>query len=152
MSGPTKIIELDGEDRSKWRIEEGALHLWEGRLWRKEAVGCVLCVEEEGIDHTTFSRAEVSEGADGEEGEETEHFHCLHHGSLKEVPYEMVKKYTVNIGGVIREGEESVKDSMLFPSSMSDEEQAALIGKLLDEAESEEEASGPTPEPDAEDE
>lgn len=129
MSGPTKIIELDGKERSKWRIEEGAMHLWEGKLWRKDVVGCVLCVEQEGNDYITFSRTDD----DG-----VEHCHCVEHGPLDEVPYSMVKQYTVTIGGVVREGEEVVKDSMLFPASMSTEEKDELINKLLDEADREE--------------
>ena len=145
VSGPTKIIELDGKPRSQWRVEEDALHLWEGKLWRREAVGCVLCVEEEGIDHTTFSRTEVSAGDDGEETK-CEHFHCMKHGALDEVKYEMVKKYTVTIGGVVRDGEVSVEDSMLFPTSMSQDERVELINKLLDEADEEEKDAGASPE------
>jgi hypothetical protein len=148
VSGPTKIIELDGKERSKWRVEEGALHLWEGKLWSKEAVGCVLCVEEEGVDHMTFSRSEIEDGA-AEDAECSEHFHCMHHGPLAEIPYEMVKKYTITIGGVVREGEESVRDSMLFPASMDKDERTALIEKLLDEADSDEKESGPSPEDDS---
>jgi len=144
MSGPTKIIELDGTERSKWRFEDKALHLWEGKLWRKEAVGCVKCVEKEGVDYTTLSRAE---GAEGDKPEE--HFHCMHHGPLDEVPYEMVKKYTVTIGGVVREGDVSVKDTMLFPASMNAEERTTLIEKLLEEAEDEEKSSGASPDDDA---
>jgi hypothetical protein len=129
MSGPTKIIELDGKPRSKWRIEEGAMHLWEGKLWRKDVVGCVLCVEQEGNDYITFARTD-DDGA--------EHCHCVEHGPLDEVKYSMVKQYTVTIGGVVREGEEVVNDSMLFPASMSTEEKDELINKLLDEADREE--------------
>lgn len=143
MSGPRKIIELDGKDRSHWRLEEGALHLWEGKLWRKEVVGCVKCVEKEGNDFVTFSRADD----DGDE-----HFHCMHHGELEEVPYEMVKKYTITIGGVVREGEESVKDSMLFPASMTQEEKTQLVERLLEEAEQDEKEAGPAPEDYPEDE
>lgn len=132
MSGPSKIIELDGKERSKWRVEEGAMHLWEGKLWRKDVVGCVLCVEEEGNDYITFSRIDK---------DEVEHCHCVTHGALDEVKYEMVKQYTVTIGGVVREGEERVEDSMLFPASMSTEEKDELINKLLDEADREENAS-----------
>jgi hypothetical protein len=145
VSGPTKIIELDGKERSSWRIEENALHLWEGKLWRKEAVGCVLCVEEEGVDHMTFSRSEI-EKEDSDEPKCSEHFHCMHHGPLEEVPYEMVKKYTITIGGVVREGEESVRDSMLFPASLDSKERTVLIEKLLDESDSDEKAAGPAPE------
>lgn len=129
MSGPTKIIELDGKERSKWRVEEGAMHLWEGKLWRKDVVGCVLCVEKEGNDHVTFARID-DDGA--------EHCHCVNCGPLDEVSYSMVKQYVVTIGGVVREGEEVVKDSMLFPASMSTEEKDELINKLLDEADREE--------------
>lgn len=142
MSGPRKIIELDGKPRESWRLDEKALHLWEGKLWRKEVVGCVKCVEKEGNDFVTFSRTDD----DG-----NEHFHCMHHGPLDEVPYEMVKKYTITIGGVVREGEESVKDSMLFPSSMTEEEKTQLIESLLEEAEQSEKDAGAAPEDDSED-
>jgi len=129
MSGPTKIIELDGKPCSKWRIEEDAMHLWEGKLWRKDVVGCVLCVENEGPEHTTFARTD-------EDG--VEHCSCVKHGPLSEVKYKMVKQYTVTIGGVVREGEEVVNDSMLFPASMSEDEKDDLINRLLDEADREE--------------
>jgi len=109
------------------------MHLWEGKLWRKDVVGCVLCVEKEGPDHTTFARTDD----DG-----VEHCACVEHGPLDEVNYEMVKKYTVTIGGVVREGEEVVKDSMLFPASMSTEEKDELINRLLDEADREENGQG----------
>jgi hypothetical protein len=138
MTGPTKIIELDGKERSKWRIEDDALHLWNGKLWRKEAVGCVKCVEKEGVDFMTFSRPEG-------EKDEDEHFHCMEHGPLEEVKYSMVKKYTVTIGGVVREGEQSIKDSMLFPADMSSDDRTLLIEKLLDEADKEEDEAGPGP-------
>ena len=133
MSGPTKIIELDGKERSRWRVEEGALHLWEGKLWRKEAVGCIHCVEKEGNDFITFFRVDD----DGKE-----YFCCMEHGPLEEVPYEMVKQYTITIGGVVREGRETVTDSMLFPTSMAQKERDSLIEKLLDEADKEEAESG----------
>lgn len=137
MSGPKKIIELEGKEPSRWRIEDGALHLWNGKLWSKELVGCVQCVEKEGNDHITFSRSD-------NEGEE--HFHCMEHGLLDEVKYSMVKQYTVTIGGIVRTGEQSAEDTMLFPSSMSTNEKTSLIKTILDEMEEDEEEAGLHPE------
>lgn len=139
MKGPTKIIELDGVPSKNWKIDPNAVHLWKGRLWRKEPVGCVLCVEKEGNDHITLCNAD-DEGA--------EHFHCMEHGELVEVPYSMKKVYTIQIGDVVREGEESVADTMLFPAEMELADRNELIGKLLDEADQEEHASGPAPDDD----
>lgn len=136
MKGPTKIIELDGVPSSKWKIEPNALHLWKGKLWRKEPVGCVLCVEKEGNDHITFSR---------DEDDGTTTFHCMEHGELVEVPYTMRKTYVIRIGDVVREGEESLEDTMLFPSEMTLTTRNALIEKMLDEAQQEEKEAGPAP-------
>lgn len=139
MSGPTKIVELDGVPVSKWKLDPNAVHLWKGKLWRKEKVGCVLCVEKEGNEHATLCHTD-------DDGNES--FHCMEHGELIAVPYSMKKTYTIRIGDVVREGEETLDDSMLFPSGMNPEERNTLIGKLLDEAQQEETDQGPavTPE------
>jgi hypothetical protein len=78
MDGPKKIIELDGVDRQFWRIEEGALHLWQGKLWSKEPVGCVKCFDKEGSEYATLCRKDD----DGKE-----HIHCMQHGELEVIPY-----------------------------------------------------------------
>lgn len=142
MSGPTKIIELDDVPVSKWKLDPNAVHLWKGKLWKKENVGCVLCVEKEGNEHITLSYAEDAG---------KEHFHCMEHGELVEVPYSMRKVYTITIGSVTREGEETLDDTMLFPAEMTLTERDALINRLLDEAQKEEADSGPTPSDDDDD-
>jgi hypothetical protein len=131
MKGPTKIIELDGVPSSKWKVDANALHLWKGKLWRKEPVGCVLCVEKNGI---TFSR-------DEDDGQTS--FHCMEHGELVSIPYSVRKVYTIRIGDVVREGEESVDDAMLFPAEMTLPARNELIEKMLDEAQQEEKDAGP---------
>lgn len=142
MSGPTKIVELDGVPVAKWKLDPNAVHLWKGKLWKKENVGCVLCVEKEGNEHITLSHADDS-------GEE--HFHCMEHGDLVAVPYSMRKVYTIRIGDVVREGEESLEDTMLFPSEMTLPARNELINRLLDEAQKEEADSGPAPSDDDDD-
>jgi hypothetical protein len=135
MKGPTKIIELDGIPSSKWKVDPNALHLWKGKLWVKEKVGCVLCVEKEGNDHITFS-CESDNGTQ---------FYCMEHGELAEVPYTMKKTYVIRIGDVVRDGEESLEDTMLFPSNMDLAARNALIEKMLDEGQQEEKDAGPAP-------
>lgn len=123
MSGPRKIIELD-ESVDSARVETGAVHLWKDKLWRLEAVGCVLCVEDE--DSVTLSEVD-------DEGK----CHCSIHGELAEVPYVMAKTWTVRIGDVQEEGSDRVEDSMLFPVSMSTEERDVLVRKYLEDAKAE---------------
>lgn len=135
MKGPTKIIELNGEP-SGWKLDANAVHLWKDKLWRKEKVGCVLCTEFEGPEYATLCRSE---------DEKPDIFHCVQHGALVEVSFTMKKVYTIVIGDVFREGVEELSDTMLFPADMSTEARNELIGRLLDEAEKEEHAAGPSP-------
>lgn len=139
MSGPTKIIELDGIPVKNWKIDPNAVHLFKGKLWSKEPVGCICCVEREGPEFTTFSTVD-SNGV--------EHFQCMEHGTLVEIPYSMRKVYTIKIGDVVREGEQSVDDTMLFPAEMEVSVRNALIDRLLDEADKDEIEAGPQPEED----
>lgn len=128
LSGPRKIIELDGKPQQSWHLDSTAVHLWKGKLWAWEQIGCILCIEEEGIPHETLSSAE---------GEEKEYC-CMEHGPLQRVEYSMEKKFKVTLGGVTRDGFEEITDMMLFPQSMSAEEKTALINRLLDEIDEEE--------------
>lgn len=141
MSGPTKIVELDGVPVSKWKIDPNAVHLWKGKLWRKEKVGCVLCCDKEGNEFITLCHADH---------DDKEFFHCMEHGELTAVPYSMRKTYVISIGDITREGEETLDDVMLFPSEMELSERNALIERLMDEAQKEEVDSGPTPSQDDE--
>lgn len=131
-----KIIELDGVPTSCWRIEPEAVYLWKGRLWRKEPVGCVLCVEHDDNDHATFSSADSGRA---------ELFVCMQHGELCEVAYELKKHYEISIGGVVREGDEILNDTLLLPAEMTIAQRTALIESLLDEAQEAEVAAGAAP-------
>lgn len=126
MKGPAKIIELDGIPSKNWKLEQNAVHLWNGKLWRKEPVGCVLCVEEEGSDHATLTHTDDNG---------VESFVCMEHGSLDEVRYSMRKRYSIMIGDVIRDGEEEFNDTILFPRIMAGMDRNELINRLLNEAE-----------------
>jgi len=137
MSGPAKIIELDGIPSTRWKLDTNAVHLWNGKLWRKEKIGCVICVEKDGPENATLCHA-------SDDGVET--FHCMNHGSLIAVPYSMKKVYTITIGDVTREGEEEVVDTMLFPEEMTLVSRNELIDRMLDEAQAEEKEAGPAPE------
>lgn len=128
LSGPRKIIELDGKPEQTWQLDSSAVHLWKGRLWKWEVVGCICCIEEEGIPHETLSTVE---------GDETEYV-CMTHGPLVKVPYTMRKDFRVTLGGITRTGFEEISDAMLFPTSMSEDEKSALINRILDEIEEDE--------------
>ncbi len=122
-----KLDEIGGEEP----LDPRRVYEIMGRIWPEiEPVGCVLCVENE--HPSTLARI----GDDGDE-----HFWCRQHGPLVEIPYSMVKHYTVAIGGVTRVGEETVRDSMLFPA-LSETERIELVESLLDEADAEEHEAG----------
>jgi hypothetical protein len=132
LSGPRKIIELDGKPELAWRLDSSAVHLWKGKLWKWEAVGCICCIEEEGLPHETLSTVE---------GDEVE-YECMTHGVLERVEYVMRKDFVVTLGGVTRTGFEEITDAMLFPKSMSEDEKLSLINKILDEIEEDEHTTG----------
>lgn len=134
---PRRVVELDGIPIASWPVEdEGAVFLWQGRLWSKEKVGCVLCTERDGPEFVTLCTAD-------EHGKEQ--FHCIEHGELVEIPFSMSKLYTIKIGDVLREGEESLNDTMLFPAEMVLVARNELIESLLDDAERQEHEEGPAP-------
>lgn len=130
---PSKIVELDGVPRARWRIEADVVYLWNQRLWRKEPVGCVLCFEHDDDVHPTLSTLDDSMCV------------CLEHGALTQIAYSMKKVYTITLGGISREGEETLNDTMLFPAEMTLAEQNALIERLLDEAQVAEAEAGAAP-------
>jgi hypothetical protein len=136
-TGPRKVIDLDGIPVAHWPIEENAVFIYRGKLWSKEKVGCVVCIEMEGPEFVTLVHIDDAG---------REHFHCMEHGELIEVPYSMTKLYKIVLGGVEREGEESLTDSMLLPAETTQAAQVELIEKLLDEAQAEEAEAGPIPE------
>jgi hypothetical protein len=131
--GPTRVVELDGVPRARWQLADDTVYLWNGALWRKELVGCVLCIEHTDDDHATLSKLDDSMIV------------CLEHGALTQVAYSMKKVYTISIGAVTREGEEIVNDTMLFPAEMTLAEQNELSERLLDEAQREEDDAGVVP-------
>ena len=132
-SRPAPVIELDGVPRARWRIQPGARYLWNGRMWIHERVGCVLCVEDDAA--LTFSTVDARSPA----------VVCTEHGELCEVPYEMRKVYTIRVGDIVREGEETLEDTMLFPTEMTLSQRNALNERLLDEAQADEADAGPVP-------
>lgn len=126
LSGPKKIIELDGRPVSEWELDLKAVHLWKDKLWTLEVTGCALCAADS--SHVTLSRKEGDK----------EYFHCTEHGELDAVPYEAVKTYVIRIGDVERTGKETCTDIMLFPVSLDEEKKNRIINEMLDLAEEEE--------------
>lgn len=134
---PLRLIDLDNIPLSEWPISVDAAYSYRGGLWLRENTGCVCCCELEGPEHVTLCRIDDENGA--------EHFLCMTHGELVEVPFTMNKVYTIKIGDVLREGEESLDDTMLFPAEMTLGERNALVERLLDEAAVAEHEAGPAP-------
>lgn len=135
MKGPRRIVDLDHVPRDQWHLDDRSMFMWRGKLWSKEPIGCVLCVEKEGSEFGTLCTID-------EHG--VERFHCAIHGELVAVEYVMRKIYYLKIGTVIREGEEGNSDVMLFPAETTLAARNELIEKLLDEAQDAEVAKGTT--------
>ena len=125
---PLEVIDLDTLDRARDRFPEDATYVVDGRLWAWEPVGCVLCVEADEPENHTLATCDDSA------------FYCLTHGTLVAVPYFARKQYEIRIGDVVRRGEETCTDCVLFPASLSETERDELIEQLLQEAEAEESA------------
>ena len=130
MTGPRRIIDLDDKPPAKWRVEKGANHLFKGRLWTLEPSGCILCFEHEGAAHETLKR----EGDDG-----TATWHCLTHGNLDCVTYEIKRTCSVRVGTLAPREFESVDDGfLLVPASVTQEERDRICNELILEAQREE--------------
>lgn len=73
----------------------------------------------------------------------------MKHGELVEIPFSMKKVFFLRLGfpgtEVVREGEETLDDTMLFPAAMTVAARNALIERLLDEAAETEHQAGPAP-------
>lgn len=136
MSGPTKIIDLDGIPSKKWKLDINAVHLWRGKLWKKEPIGCVLCAEKSDPEYATLCHSD-NNGID--------HHYCMNHGDLTAVEYVMTKTYQISIGGIVRSGTEEVEDVILFPQEMTLASRNELINRILNEAQQEEIDCGPAP-------
>ena len=136
MKGPTKIIDLDGIPSKDWKLESKAVHLYKGKLWTKEAVGCCLCVAKEGPEFVTLCTTD-EDGVD--------HLHCMEHGELVPVKYSMKKVYTITIGDITRDGEETLDDVMLFPAEMTLAARNEVINGFLDQGQKEEVEAGAAP-------
>ena len=128
MKGPRKILELDGNPKSRWRLDTTALHLFEGKLWAWEVAGCILCAEMDDSGHQTLCR---------EDDDGVAHHHCLEHGSLDQVPYSITRLCTVKIGNVEREFKDTEEEYLLFPSDMEPEARTKLTEAMIQEAQEE---------------
>ena len=124
MKGPRKILELDGNPKSRWKLESGALHLFENHLWSWEVAGCIVCCESNDATDQTLCREE--------EGKEI--FHCLNHGHLDKIEYAITRKCTVRIGDVERDFRDVETDFLLFPSEMDEADRTKLTEALIAEA------------------
>lgn len=132
MTGPKRIIDLDGTPQAQWKIDNNSLHLLNKRLWTREVTGCVLCVEADRTDVLGQTlRAQDDEDV----------AICLTHGPLVSVPYQIVRKSTVVVGDRSREVEQKIEDTLLIPVNLPPDEKESLYDRLLGVAAEEEQSS-----------
>lgn len=127
MTGPRKILELDGKPKGRWRLETGALHLFKGQLWSWEIAGCIICADQSEAERQTLCR----------EDDGVEYFRCLEHGPLDRVEYVITRRCTVRIGAVEREFVDTEQDYLLFPADMEPEARTRITEAMISEAQTE---------------
>ncbi len=132
MTGPRKLIDLDNTPRSKWSLRLDAVHLYNGKMWNLQQLGCVLCAAEDVGDYQKQTLQLV---------DNHERYECLTHGELLKVAYRMERTYSVTLGGVCRTATMVQEDFVLFPTSMTEPERMNMIASILDETENEEKSS-----------
>ena len=125
LSGPRRIIELDGKPTSEWELDLKASYAWKGRLWSISKFCCAICADDDSNPATFFC-------------EEDDHYRCAKHGPLMEVPYLAERSYTIKIGDVERKGKDRHEDILLFPKGMGPDHRNSLISQMLDDAETDE--------------
>ncbi len=124
--GPMLVVSLEDDPDAAQSVGPGELYILDGRLWVWEGPGCALC-NEEGSPSRTLHTVDDDE------------CRCLEHGELVEVPYIMRRRLEVSIGSVTRSSTEEMRDTMLFPVSMSEEELRLSIEEMLGQGESDDE-------------
>lgn len=116
--GPMLVVSLDDDPDAPKDVGPGQLYLLDGRLWVWEEPGCAIC-NEEGASSVTLHT--VDESA----------CRCLQHGELVEVPYRMKRRLDITIGPIRRTSTEEIRDSMLFPASLDEEELRLAVEQML---------------------
>lgn len=124
MTGPRRIVCLDGVPRECWQLDARCAVIWRKRLWFIEQTKCAVCIRAGEEDNFTFASTETRPS-----------FHCLEHGELVEIPFVVKRVYVVTIGGAVTEGERSFEDSLYIPREMLFAIRNLLIESLLAEAE-----------------
>jgi len=118
FTGPLLVVSLDDEQGEPRTVGPGEIYILDGRLWVWEEPGCAVC-NEEGDSSATLHTVDESE------------CRCLRHGALVEVPYLMKRRLEVAIGPIERSNTEEIRDSMLFPASLSEDELRRTIEQML---------------------
>ena len=127
VRGPMLLVEVDEDAGEPPPLGPGEVYLLDGRLWLWEEPGCAVC-NEEGARSSTLHTVEGTE------------CRCLKHGALVEVPYLMKRRLEVSIGPITRASTEEIRDSMLFPATLDEDELREAIEVMLG-ADSDEEES-----------
>jgi len=125
VSGPRKIVEVDGIPHKRWRVDDRCTILLGGRLWVLDPVGCLLCLRDGA--NVSFTLVSV---------EPPPVYHCTEHGGLIPVSYVVTRSFVVEIGTSVAEGAKKIEDYMLVPKEMLWCVRNVLIQSVLAEAES----------------
>lgn len=123
MTGPRRIVCLDGIPRERWHLDDRCAVIWRKRLWFIEQTKCAVCIRAGKDESFTFASTETPPS-----------FHCLEHGELVEIPFVVKRLYVVTVGTAVAEGERAFEDSLYIPKEMLFAIRNLLIESLLAEA------------------
>lgn len=133
MTGPRRLVVLDGVPRHQWRLDRRSAALWRGRLWYVEPTKCAVCIRAGDDTSVTFVTTDVQPI-----------LRCVEHGELAKIAFVVKRMYSVALGQAVVEGATTCEDVVFIPEELSYVEYNALTQTLLAEAEAYEAARGAT--------
>ena len=117
-----KVIDFDREPSKV--VDEEAMYVFRGRLWRPIRAGCLLCLDTTDWHRQTIQAIEDSTIA-----------WCLTHGEVEVVQFALKRRFVIALGSERRSGLRARSFFVFVPKSCSQGERAELIRTLLDETE-----------------
>lgn len=126
MTGPRRIVTLDGLPRDRWRLDHRSAFLLSGQLWHVVEAGCLQCLDQrDATGHTLVTEDSMTAL-------------CTDHGKLAILAYTVTRSYRVTVGTAWAEGERLREFQVFVPTEMVWAIRDLLLKQFLAEAEAHE--------------
>jgi hypothetical protein len=121
LTRPKPIFDLDNAPESSWRIREGVMYIYRNDSWTYEPVGCILCAKADRKD----ARGQTLKS------DNNNHYHCLTHGDLEEVPYSVERITKIKMGTLTKEVVQNIDQFVLFPKDLAQPAREIIFNDLI---------------------